>query len=261
MIALHGWLDNAASFSWLAPDLSRCNVLALDLAGHGRSGYRPGGGAYNIWQDLPEILAVADAMGWDQFSVLGHSRGAMIGLLLAASFPERVKRLGLIDAVLPHCIPEQALPSQLGQALIDLKRSSERKRSYYQRYEDAAKARTRGAFPLSAAASELLASRAVTPSAKGYYWRYDPRLMVASEFKMSDAQAMAFLDALPREALLVLARDGIIPSELQDDASGWLCRHPRLRRRTLEGPHHLQLTDNPETMRTLAQEINAYFSE
>ena len=37
VIALHGWLDNAASFDRMLPFMENLHVIALDLAGHGRS--------------------------------------------------------------------------------------------------------------------------------------------------------------------------------------------------------------------------------
>jgi len=35
ILALHGWLDNAASFARLAPLLMDADVVAIDLPGHG----------------------------------------------------------------------------------------------------------------------------------------------------------------------------------------------------------------------------------
>ena len=76
IIASHGWLDNAGSFSLLAPLLPGYEIVALDLAGHGLSGSRSPDSAYNLWQDVGDLLDVADAMGWQRFTLLGHSRGA-----------------------------------------------------------------------------------------------------------------------------------------------------------------------------------------
>src|SRR5690606_39616279 len=81
VLALHGWLDNCASFDALAPLLQGAHVIALDMAGHGQSAHRPGTSPYNIWDDVAEIFAIADQLGWSRFGLLGHSRGAIIAML------------------------------------------------------------------------------------------------------------------------------------------------------------------------------------
>ncbi|HNL32158.1 MAG TPA: alpha/beta fold hydrolase, partial [Pseudomonadales bacterium] len=96
LLALHGWLDNAASFDRLAPLLPHLRLVALDMPGHGLSSHRPAGCRSHIWDDLPELLQCADQLGWQRFHLLGHSRGAGIATLLAAAVPERVISLTLI---------------------------------------------------------------------------------------------------------------------------------------------------------------------
>ena len=40
VLALHGWLDNAASFIPMAPYLAEHNLVAIDMLGHGGSTHR-----------------------------------------------------------------------------------------------------------------------------------------------------------------------------------------------------------------------------
>jgi pimeloyl-ACP methyl ester carboxylesterase len=101
VIALHGWLDNAASFSRLAPLLPGLRIVALDFAGHGHSDHRPPGASYAIWDYAHDVLQVAEQFGWQRFSLLGHSMGAIVSVLLAAAMPERIERLALIDGLIP----------------------------------------------------------------------------------------------------------------------------------------------------------------
>ena len=113
LLALHGWLDNAASFEVLAPLLHDHYVVALDLTGHGRSSRRSDDASYQIWDDLPEIMGVIEQLGWQTFDLMGHSRGAIISTLLASAIPQRVKHLVLLDAVTPQAVPEKDFPKQL----------------------------------------------------------------------------------------------------------------------------------------------------
>ncbi len=101
VLAIHGWLDNAASFDTLAPMLPGLHLVAIDLPGHGRSQHRPPGVVHHFVDWVPEVAAAADALGWDSFSLLGHSMGAGIASLVPAVFPGRVRRVVLLEGAGP----------------------------------------------------------------------------------------------------------------------------------------------------------------
>ncbi|MGH8592167.1 MAG: alpha/beta fold hydrolase, partial [Gammaproteobacteria bacterium] len=101
LIALHGWVDNAASFDPVAPYLDEFDLVALDLAGHGLSDHRPKGVHYHLVDHVRDVCAVAHTLGWPQFALVGHSLGAAIAVLLAGALPKRVTRLVLIEGLGP----------------------------------------------------------------------------------------------------------------------------------------------------------------
>ena len=102
LVALHGWLDNAASFALLAPRLApRYRVIALDLPGHGHSGHLPAGAGYHYLDHVRAVLAVLDALELSRCRLLGHSLGAGIASLVAAAAPARIERLHLIEGLGP----------------------------------------------------------------------------------------------------------------------------------------------------------------
>ena len=75
VLALHGWLDNLASFEPLLQHLDDLCVVAIDLPGHGKSDHRPVGAHYHFLDWIPDILAVIEALGWKGLSLMGHSLG------------------------------------------------------------------------------------------------------------------------------------------------------------------------------------------
>eukprot|EP00092_Neocalanus_flemingeri_P017820 GFUD01019284.1.p1 GENE.GFUD01019284.1~~GFUD01019284.1.p1 ORF type:complete len:332 (-),score=109.14 GFUD01019284.1:206-1201(-) len=101
-IVLHGWLDNAGSFDTLAPLFPAGHkLLCLDYPGHGHSSPLPAGQVYHYLESLSYIQRVASHMGWDRFGLVGHSMGAGMCSLYAATFPEHVQALIMIDLVKP----------------------------------------------------------------------------------------------------------------------------------------------------------------
>jgi len=69
------------------------SVLAVDLAGHGRSG---GALLRSIGDMASSIGHVLDAAGVQSAALVGHSMGALIALEVAASAPARVRSLVLL---------------------------------------------------------------------------------------------------------------------------------------------------------------------
>lgn len=240
LLALHGWLDNAASFSLLAPLLSGYHVVALDLTGHGQSDRRSADATYQIWDDLPEILGVVDALAWDSFNLLGHSRGAIISSLLASAFPERIRRLVLFDAVGPQPVPEQEFPRQMRKFLRDKQRLLLRNSRVFSSVEDAV--RTRRERGLPAAAARRLVERNLCPCPGGFTWTTDPRLRGASAVKLTAGQNRAVLEALSVPTLLLLAAEGLgRQRELAVNAK----RHVgNLITEQVDGGHHFHMETN-----------------
>ena len=79
LVALHGWLDNAASFAALAPLLApRYRTIALELPGHGHSGHLPAGAGYHHLDHVRAVLAALDALELPRCSLLGHSLGSFM---------------------------------------------------------------------------------------------------------------------------------------------------------------------------------------
>ena len=207
LLALHGWLDNAGSFEMLAPLLRSHYVVALDLTGHGRSSRRSEDATYQIWDDLPEVMAVIEQLGWQQFDLMGHSRGAIISTILASAMPERINHLVLLDAVTPHAIPEEDFPRQMAKFLQDKPRRLNREARVYRSFEEAIAARSKANF--SPEAARVLAQRSLVERENGFVWASDPRLYGASAVKLSAGQARAVLESLTMPTLYLEAENGM----------------------------------------------------
>lgn len=249
VMALHGWLDNSASFERMAGNLSEVHLVAVDLAGHGRSGHREGLSPYNIWQDVAEIFAIADALGWDKFSLLGHSRGAIIAVLAAGTFPDRINRLGLIEGLWPEPVEIARAPQQLAKSIRQIDRQRSNKLTYYPSVADLVSGRQQGRFPLSYAAARTIVERGVRLDAEGYCWSTDPCLLAASAFKLSAEHIKAFIDRILCPVQIVLAEQGIPGLKAQVEFFA------RTKVAVCSGGHHLHMEEQAEEVAEIFQQF------
>lgn len=75
VFAVHGWLDNSNSFSFLGPFLCErgFHVIAIDMIGHGFSDHLGTGAVYSIPKSLSIIREILDKIQWQSHIFLGHS--------------------------------------------------------------------------------------------------------------------------------------------------------------------------------------------
>src|SRR5215472_3542245 len=83
------WLDRLADLGW--------HAVAPDLRGHGASSKPPAESSYSFDLLADDVLALADALGWDTFVLLGHSMGGMIAQFIARRAAARLAGLILMD--------------------------------------------------------------------------------------------------------------------------------------------------------------------
>ena len=206
VIASHGWLDNAGSFDLLAPLLPECEIVALDLAGHGLSDPRSPDSAYNLWQDVGDLLDVADQLGWKRFTLLGHSRGAAISMLFAGTFPERVDKLVLLEGGLPLTADADEAPEGLAQALLESRALRDKGGRVFTDRKTAIAERAGGFSKVTTAAAELLARRSLRQVPDGgFRWHADQRLKAQSELRLTPEHARAFARRVSAPVLLLFA--------------------------------------------------------
>jgi pimeloyl-ACP methyl ester carboxylesterase len=238
VLALHGWLDNAASFDGLAPRLEGCQVVALDLCGHGLSDWRPPGVHYHFVDFVEDVVRVVDTLGWERFSMLGHSLGAGVASCAAAVIPDRVQRLALIEGLGPLSGKPEKGPAIHAQAIRQMSELGAKRAPLYPHLDAAARARE-FAGDLGHAAARTLTERGTRPRHGGLAWRSDPRLTLRSPYYLSEAQVLAYLRAIVAPTRLVLAEQGLLATRA--NLQRRLAALSQLEVVHLPGGHHLHM--------------------
>lgn len=257
-LALHGWLDNAASFTRLAPllaDALDIRIVAIDFRGHGHSAHAPAGSDYALWDYCHDVLDAMDELAMERVALLGHSMGAAVACLLAAALPARVERLTLLDGLGALNTPDDETAGQLRKGLM----AHRRPLSTAPRYPDLASAVAArvagGVTPLDTLTAIPLVERNAAPTADGHVqMRTDSRLLKPSLVRFTPAQVLALLADIQAPVLLIEGEQGILGE--RDWAEKARQAVPHLTRQVVAGGHHLHL--EPEAVARVAQVITAH---
>jgi haloacetate dehalogenase len=101
LLLLHGYPQTHAIWHKIAPRLSeQFTVVATDLRGYGDSSKPPGTADHSNYSKREMALdqvRLMQALGFEQFYLAGHDRGARVAHRLAADHCDRVLKMALLD--------------------------------------------------------------------------------------------------------------------------------------------------------------------
>lgn len=255
VFALHGWLDNLATFETLAKSMPEIRLVAVDFPGHGHSSHLGTGKSYHFLDGLFLIDDLIEYFKQESVNLLGHSMGGAIATIYAATQPKRVKKLILIEALGPVTSSVDKGRETLYKAVAQRRSITQKRKPIYESFSLALAAR--------AAVSEIdpvlikpLVERALTSVDNGYTWRADSRLRIPSTLRMSEDQLRSILPNIESPTLLIEGESGYLKLP---DAAYMQDRKtlvPNLVVKLMPGGHHLHL----ETPDDIASEIVHFLS-
>ncbi len=100
---IHGFLEHAWGFAGVVDGelAERHHVVAPDARGHGDSSHVGPGATYHPMDFVADIAGLVDHLDCDTVSLVAHSRGGIAAAAFAGAFPEKVRRLVLIEGLGP----------------------------------------------------------------------------------------------------------------------------------------------------------------
>ncbi|MBV34266.1 alpha/beta fold hydrolase [Kangiella spongicola] len=255
VLCLHGWLDNAATFHFLAPLLTNntnYRLIAIEFPGHGQSEHLHPAADYQFISGISIIDCVIDILKLEKPKLLAHSMGAALSTIYAGVFPDKIDSIVSIDALGALVTSPENTIKQLAKALEQRRAKRSRKR-YFKDLETAAKAR--------AQVSELpvdillpLIERGVTLCEDGYQWSSDSRLKHLSWLRLTEAQMKVIMETITCPVLVIMAKEGLYEEYPEIEKRFDYLKN--VKRVDLDGGHHLhmQFADN------VAEEIIKFWS-
>ncbi len=256
ILCVHGWLDNANSFFPLLPLLNDAEIIAIDLPGHGYSDHQKS--IYSVAASSHTVLAVAKALGWDTFTLVGHSLGGCIAPFSTVAAPQAIDKLVLIEAAGPRSETADELPERLKNFHCDMSAPKKYQSRLFDSIEQAIASRLR-ANKMTPESARLIVERQLEEvqqtSGKKWQWRFDKQLRITSPSYFTEEQVQSVLGAISCPTLSILAADGYLND--RQETNERLDKIPDCEVVTLPGHHHLHL-DNPQPV---ADEINRFLNK
>ena len=192
-----------------------------------------------------KVATVADAMGWDQFSLMSHSMGTGVAVILAGAIPHRIRHLILFDAIGPHGSQPEEVPVRFEKALQQRLRLISRQPRTYATMDSLLDRMLQSDAQLTRASAKLLVDRCADRVTGGLRFSHDPKLKGNPvSLYLTEPEAIAFIKRITCPTLLIWASHRWYPLD-QQVIDSRQASFPNITIKNVEGNHHVHL-EHPE---------------
>lgn len=246
VVLLHGWLDHAHGFDWMAEQLPKTwRLFALDFRGHGQSDPLPTGSSHQLTDHVADIEALVRHFSLSSLHLVGHSLGGSVSICYAAARPERIKSLSLIESL----GSSGGEPADCVERIRDFTQGLFKpvRRRVYASVEEAAARVAEANTSYSPAASRQMAQFGTLAVEGGVVFRADPRLKHTSGMTFDEAQVLALCSAVQCPVQVIQGSRGMLLDDAVMKGRMAALKNPRVTR--VDGGHHVHLDQPSEVAR------------
>jgi len=248
LFCVHALTRVAADFESVANAFPARPVYAPEMAGRGKSAWLLDSHLYSLMHYVDDCIQVLDSLKLQQVDWVGTSLGGLIGMMVAATHPARIRKLVLNDVgpLLPLSAL-QRIGSYLGviQRFSDMEQAIRYCRTVYV-----------GFGITSDAAWRKFAERSTVQNEDGSYrLHYDPRIADVFKIVDTDINLWPFYEQI-RCPTLVL-RGALSDVLLENDARDMTLRGPKAKLVTFDNVAHAPALESDDQVAVVKEFLEA----
>jgi pimeloyl-ACP methyl ester carboxylesterase len=251
-VLVHGFLDNAYGWFEVAPKLG-AHAIAVDVRGHGNSGWVGAGGYYYFMDYVADLDDVIRQLGRKRIVIVGHSMGGGIAAYWAGARPERASAVALLEGMGP---PDESAVDVAARAAHWIDSWGTARREFKPMASlDVAAARLRKHDPLlSESLARQLASHGVREVDGGVVWKHDPLHLTQGPYPFRRDFAAQFWRRIACPVLVVDGAESMLNLPEAERASRRAeLRNPR--HVVVPGAGHMMMRHQPAAVAALLVEL------